>query len=480
MLPILPMKLKLIVIKNTLLILFIMGIHHAHAMENSAAVTRLFPLDGVAGFIQGKAQGLIAQRLTQDAPGWFAEAFQSHRVYEGVTSKVKVVSDIKQRMSSWAPSVSRQVLREVLFQNAITKEEVAELEALSQSIEGALNASLEGMLDSLAGTLYDQAVMGTEPHRWPPSEALIRQQLERYGSIAPSLSQLMGDATVAGIRSHVSSLMEGKVPDGVLEALSQGDDALRQYLAQWQNNPVSSTLSKLTQSVLMRPRVTLPTGAYAGILAASAAGHFARAFSGWEINPEEIKRGLEVTRVMIWQVQKKERVNVALLSLAGVARGMAARFGGGEVFEEGILRLQKPMEQIQKLTDQLDQTILGKWNDVKNEVWFKVKPTVLQLQQRLEEVRLAVGTPLRNQSLDIIQPVFSSHDHLSDQLTKGKSDSVRHLYNEDGELIGMQWFQDHGSKRIREVAYRYQNHMLSVVVDSQEPFPWLREDDQKR
>ena len=117
------------------------------------------------------------------------------------------------------------------------------------------------------------------------------------------------------------------------------------------------------------PNIEIPAPGYAGILAAAAATHFARAFKGFFIDPTEIQRGITLIKTMIWQLDKKQDSFMLIGGDIG-GQGLLGAFGIpiSQTLKDKLKELRKKAEKIsgkeddkntkkelQELIDELDE-----------------------------------------------------------------------------------------------------------------------------
>jgi RHS repeat-associated protein len=363
---------------------------------DAAAMSGAFSLDGVAGYVEGKAHEAIQFAISKQGSDWFCDAVATvaDRVkrgeapvdlnaffFQNAQTKEAVTAELTGRLKAWLPEQVRAILVHDLLGNAVGEAAMQEAAAIADRVIKELDTSLNDQVDAFASKFYDEAVGRLQQElfsrgvpQWMDI-ADLRGSIERAfqtgtiaGEAADALAKLVGDGTVAGIRARLTDALDGVLPPEALEALAKGPEAFERYVEEAKGYLPGSMLEKLRSSVLNRPLIQLPTPAYAAILAGTAAGHYARAFAGAFVDAYELRRAAEVTRVMVWQLENKDWLNLSIMQLGALARDLAQSLGMGLPFEGLVAKLKEPLARLQSKLDRVDALIAKPLDQVSGEL----------------------------------------------------------------------------------------------------------------
>ncbi|MFH1829527.1 MAG: DUF6531 domain-containing protein [Pseudomonadota bacterium] len=380
-----------------------------------------FSMDGVAGFVEGRARETIKFALSKQGADWmcdaFADALNARKnggngfdlaalFKQDEELKQRVKENIKQRLKEWLPGQVKDVVTNQLLGAALGEEGLEEAKKIADRVVQELNTSLNERIDAIASGFYDSTI---DRLKQELSEKGISQWLDvtdLRGSIERALntgtltelasgeiSRLVGDGVVVGIRGRIEDALNGNLPPEVAQALKAGPEEFEKYINQVQQYLPGNQLQNLTNSVLNKPFIKLPTPAYASMLAASATTHYARAFNGVYVDAYELKRAVEVTRVMVWQIQNKKHISLSLMQLGNLARDIACGLGLGAGFDNIMSQIKKPLERVQDLTDRIDGMLMKPINQVRAEL----QTLVGQVQQELTALQEQLIAPIRDE-----------------------------------------------------------------------------------
>lgn len=380
-----------------------------------------YNMEGVAGFVEGRARSIIGPAFSENGIKWLREGFSNFQGDSDFKQKVEVY--VRQKFKEWLPGQIEDVMKQGLFASA---PEDAEEEV--RSIAGATLAKMKGLfderIDAIIGDWYEKAIealKGRIPSSVPDwvditdlkGTARSAFDLQNIGDLAAKeLGGLIGDATVAGIRSRIEDALDGKLPPEVIDALKKGPDEFNKYVESIKENLPGNKLKSLTNSIINDPFIKLPTPAYAAMLAASAAGHFAKAYNGIVIDPFEIKRGIEVTRVMIWQIKNKEWISLSIMQLSDIARNVAANFGVGEAYEGVLSKIKQPIDKLEKELDRIDAMIMKPIERVQEEI----KEITKTIQKELKEIQKTIMKPANDAIAKTKDELASAGDFIADSI----------------------------------------------------------------
>ncbi len=387
---------------------------------DSSALSSAYSLEGVAGFVEGRARAAIQQALSKEGSEWLCDAF-ADAINKGRSSgsrldfsalfkqdaelKARVAADLKTRIKEWLPKQARDIIVRDLLGNAIGEEHLKEAAEIADRVVREFNMSLNERIDAAATSMYDSAIKRLKEQMSSTGMPLwidptdMRGTLHKafnVGTIADSaalgLSQIIGDGTVAAIRGRIEDALGGSLPPEAIEALKAGPEAFERYAARAQQYFPGNSLNKLQSSLLNQTLFRLPTPAYAAILAGTAAGHYARAFSGPVVDAYELKRAVEVTRVMVWQIQNKQWLNMTIMQLASLARGLAASIGAGASFDAALAKIKEPLSKLQGELDNIDALLAKPIDQVRGEL----DNIVGSVEDELKYVQNQLTDPLRD------------------------------------------------------------------------------------
>ncbi|MFH0800260.1 MAG: DUF6531 domain-containing protein [Pseudomonadota bacterium] len=427
-----------------------------------AALSQAFQMDGVAGFVGGRAQEAIKTAITQHGADWLCGAFAKasnalrrggalNSLQQDPELKAAVQAELKNKIKEWLPGAVKDLVVGDIFGGAIGKEHLAEVDAISGRVMKEIDTSLNDKIDEVAGGMYDRAVgelqrlsaVGSVP-AWVDATD-IKKTISRAfdtgtiaGAVAGQLGQVVGDATVSGIRGRISDALSGQLPPEAIAALEKGPAEFDKYISKAEGFLPGNKLKDLTDSILNKPLIRLPTPAYAAILGATAAGHFAKAYKGTVVDPYELKRGIEVTNVMVWQLENKQYIALTLMQLGSLEGGLAASLGLGASFDGIMSKIRAPLERIKKLADNIDKLVMKPAKEISAEL----RGATDEMKAELAKLQDEIMGPVKENLAKIKEGLGEAADTISgaipDELN-GIPESLEELKQRasvDGGLLG--------------------------------------------
>lgn len=408
-------------------------------------------LDGVQGFVAGQTKEALSALMSETVAQYMSGAIEETARERGVLNeagqinvsmlfaqnpelKEAVKQKIKQKLKDWMPGAVRDLVREHVFQNALGREHAQDVEQLlgyiSTNFETLFNAQADNLINgwytSYIGDIRRRVMEGTFTGwldvtnlRGSIHDVLSGSSIME--STAMLLSRELGASTVSGIQDNLEAMLGGELPPAVVEYLEMGPekfDELESYVREKIGAYLpSSYISRLQNSMLNRPLFRMPSGAYGAILAAMAAKHYAAAFKGVFVDPHEIKRGIEVTRVMVWQLREKEYLNVKLMDLAALSASFGSTLGMGAwqgIMNDSIL---SQLDKLGELSQKLDELIMKPFDLVGDQI------------RELTDQITAQLTALQNELMAPVQDAMAAFDQSLAGLANGAGGLLPDWFN---------------------------------------------------
>ncbi len=403
---------------------------------NVTAIANSSAMDGVAGYVEGLARRTLARALSEEGRTWMVDAIATaaERHRSGASSapffgrvdvalKEAVKAEFAQRLRAWLPGQVRRLVVDELFARAVGEEVAREAEAIAERVVAELEISLNDQVDALASGFYDQALSRLEAlarERGVPSWVQLTDLRETIRTglsldtfadyLAASTGALVGEGTVAALRARISDALEGNLPPEAMQALQAGPEAFERYVDEARQYFPGEALQNLRDSILNRPAIKLPTPAYAAMLAASAAAHFARAYMGMTVDPFELRRGMEVMRVMLWQVRNRQAINLSLMQLAALARDVAWVAGFAPEFDGILEELAEPFDRLQQQADRIDALL----NEPLDEISAELERVTDEIGRELTDLQERIVGPMRERIDELARAMDRGADELAD------------------------------------------------------------------
>ncbi len=391
------------------------------APANAQAVADAFKMDGVAGFVGGRTSDALRTMLAARVAAWSGAAIEESARARGMVNergeidlrrvfmqspelKDEVRARLKRELREWLPGATRDLVKERVFQGALGEATTREIDDMLGRIGGAMDTSFEAEADAYAGRWYDESVarlndlMNSSPATAWLDPTKLRTSLDTALSTstvmqvsAAGMSQLVGDATVAGIRDHMRTMLGGELPPEAMQYLNLPEEKWGEVRATIDRYMPNALVGDLKNSVLARPLFRITSSAYGAILAGQAARHFAEAYKGVIVDANELRRGIEVTRVMVWQLKEKQYLNVSLMDLAGLGKSFAFAIGAETLYARGTSALGAPLDRLTELSNKLDRMLAQPLDRITGEL----KRTVEETTARLKELETGLMAPFK-------------------------------------------------------------------------------------
>jgi len=398
-----------------------------------ASIGDAIQMDGVAGYVEGLSRRAISELVSRDGVSWmcdaFADAVNNKEGSKGISAMFRqdpalrqaVKERLKEKIQKNLPAAIKETVLTHLLGGIAGSEKIDEALAIYENIMAELNTSINDRIDAVVGNMYSMAIdeitagiaRGIPKNLLDPTD--LKGSVERAFDLhniadmsSRMLSDVVGESTVRGIRKRITDALDGNLPPELLDALQKGPREFEKYANEAKKYLPGRVISELKNSLLNAPAFKLPTPAYVSILAASAAGHFARAFAGVYVDAYELKRGAEVVRVMVWQARNKDSINLSIMQLAGLARDIAFSFGAGASFDEIASTISKPLKRIEEMADKIDEALKGPMNVVSAEL----RNLVAAIGDELKSLQDTLMAPAR----DVIGNMQSRLDIISDRI----------------------------------------------------------------
>ena len=409
----------------------------ASKSEGKAELT----LDGVQGYVAGQTKSAFSALMTETVAQYMSGAIEEAARERGVLNeagqinvamlfaqnpelKEAVKQKIKKKLKNWMPGAVRDLVREHVFQNALGREHAQDVEQLlgyiSNNFETSFNAQADNLINgwytSYVGDIRRRVMEGTftgwlDVTNLRGSIHNVLSSSSVMEGTAWLLSRELGESTVSGIQDNLEAMLGGELAPAVVEYLEMGEkkfDELEAYVREKIGDYLpSSYVSRLQNSILNRPLFRMPSSAYGAILAAMAAKHYAAAFKGMFVDANELRRGIEVTRVMVWQLREKEHLNVKLMDLAGLSASFGSTLGLDAwqgILDDNILA---QLDKLNELSQKLDELIMKPFDLVGDQI----RELTDQITEQL--------TALQNELMGSVQDAMASFDESLDNLANG-------------------------------------------------------------
>lgn len=421
-----------------------------------------FSLDGVEGYLSGRANEAMRTMISRDGTDWLcssiADAINNSRRGKNLEwtlrdifkqdpeVKAAVQAELKKRFKKQIPAELKRIIVADLLGGAVGEEAMNEAVAIADRAMRELDTSLNERLDQALGGYYDSGVAAIRmkmeergiPEWIDPTD--LRSTLKQTFDLARvdelivhQLSDVMGGAAVEGIRGRVADAMAGNLPPEAISALQGGPDAFEKYVASMSEYLPGRVIDGLKNSILNRPIVKLPTSAYSSILAASAALHFSKAFSGIYVDPFELQRGMEVTRVLIWQVKNKESITLTVMQLGLIARNIAGSLGVGADFDGALAMIKEPIDRIEKRADEIDRLISKPIEEVRGELASLSE----KMRRDLFSIQDKFTAPIRR-DLEMAQSALDKIEEKIESRIPDGFNGVPQNFDELKDMVGME------------------------------------------
>lgn len=411
--------------------------------EKSSGQGAQLKMEGVQGYVAGQTRAAFHSLMTESVSKYMSGAIVETARKRGMIDeagrinlaqlfaqspelKEAVRQKIKEKLKDWLPGAARDLVREHVFQNALGPAHAREVEDLlgyvSSNFETSFNAQADALIDGwytgYVGDLKRRVMEGTFTG-WLDVTNLrgsIRDVLSTdivMNTTAQLLSMKLGESTVRGIQDNLEAALGGELAPEVVQYLEMGPEKFEEFEAYIREKIggylPSAQISRLRNMTLNRPLFRMPSGAYGAVLAAMAAKHYAAAFKGVYVDAYELKRGIEVTRVMVWQLKEKDYLNVKLMDLAALSSAFGSTLGmdaWSNFMNDSVLGqldkldelskkldelIMKPFdlvgEQIRNITDQITEQLTS----LQNQLMAPVRGAMAEFDASLENLANGLG-----------------------------------------------------------------------------------------
>ena len=333
--------------------------------------------------------------------------------------KEAVKAKLKEKIQAALPVIAKEILYKELFLGAFG-EEVAQVEETINQIVSELSVTFNDRIDQLADRLYDQAIGQVRDyldHNVGPIEidltdirgtlnSAIRMESVEWG-LEQLTEELIGEVASGELHERLGDLLGGELPPEVSEFLNRGPDFVDRYLDKVREYLPGKQFDEKVNQLIHLPLFELPNSIYCVVLSTSATRHFAAAFKGPTVDPEEIRRGVEVTRVLIWQALNREGLSVDLKSLVDMTTLVSDNLGIslsdlGDV-GRAIQVSKEKWDELREGLDQIDQMIEKPLGTISSEL----RGAVHDIEDLLSEIQDTIAAP--------VQDIYKEGDAAVDQ-----------------------------------------------------------------
>ncbi len=353
---------------------------HATLMGNDKAVqdstqaalhslSQAYRMSGLREMTENLGRRYLGEALGTKLPEWAGDVVMAvlsdHKgpSLRGKLNDPKLRAEMKARLSARLqqeiPKLAKSVVIDKLFNGVIAENDPQAKKIIDQMVHG-MTTPLNTQADEWADRLYDKAVDATEQYLkynlQIGKNSLLLDATDLRGTISRvvsmdavgdvvggAMSEALGESAYGEVQRRFDDFMSGNLPPELTALIREGPERIDGLIAQGKSYLPTAQLNALKAKLLAMPAITIPNEVYGGVLAGSAARHFALAFAEFPaVNVYELNRGREVTQVLIWQLNNKQGMNLnvgQLLDLATLALNQAGGLGAlgqfGHTIQEG-------------------------------------------------------------------------------------------------------------------------------------------------
>jgi RHS repeat-associated protein len=375
------------------------------------SLSQAYQMSGLREMTENLSKRYLGEALGKKLPEWAGDAIVaalSDRKGPSLREKLndpklraEMKAQLSARLQQEIPKLAKSVVIDKLFNGVIAENDPQAQKIIDQMVHG-MTSPLNTQADEWAGRLYDKAVTAAEPYLKYNlkigNNSLMLDATDLRGTISravsmdtvsdivsASMSEALGESAYGEVQRRFDDFMSGNLPPELAQALRDGPERVDALIAHGKSYLPSAQLEALKSKLMAMPVITIPNEVYGGVLAGSAARHFALAFAEFPaVNAYELQRGGEVTRVLIWQLNNKQGMNLnvgQLLDLATLALNQAGGLGTlgqfGHTIQEGKDKFNE-IEQQMKIWE-------SKVTNVTDKVSEELHLATQKLEKQLKE-----------------------------------------------------------------------------------------------
>ena len=376
--------------------------------ESAYQIAEAYQMEGVSDAVRGMVVDEVRKELSGKVKEWTVEAFSEVEGQGKIELKAKeykkkeIKKKLKAKLKKYLPQIAKKVLYEELFLGEFG-DEVKEVKGIVDRVVSELKMTFNERADQFVNKWYDKAIQEIDEYlkfqKGPFDVDLtnIRGTLDqaiRLDTIEWGLTDLMsrsvGESTTNALKKRIKDILNSRLPPEVNKYLDYGPEKFAEYASKIEDNLPGKKFNELKNQILHTPLFVLPNGIYCGILAGAASKHFAAAYKGPVVDPYELKRGIDVSRVMIWQAKNKEGFSVDLAMFLDAIKMLSKTFGVSldslGAIGKGIDKVNKTFKDLEDRLNKLDGLIQGNIDQVKdgiNKVVGEIRGTLTDIQETL-------------------------------------------------------------------------------------------------
>lgn len=391
-----------------LVLLLASPLNAADLTESSAyEIGRAYQMEGAGQAVSGLTRKALSKELEGKIKEWTIDSIEESGGIDAAKSKkVEIKKRLKEKIKKRLPGIVKKVLYEELFLGEFG-DEVAEVKEIVGKIEEELNKTFNEQIDEYVGGWYDQAIGQIDEYLKFGAGPIAVQLTDLRGTLnniidmntfeagfSTALSQAVGNSTASAIQKRMADVLAGRLPPEAVEYLNHGPEKFAEYASKIEANLPANQFENLKKELLHTPLFIIPNGVYGGVLSVSASRHFALAYKGVTVDLYELKRGAEVTKVMIWQLKNKDGLSVDLAAFLDAINIISEKFGVSlsdlGKFGETIKNAKDKLKAIEDKLKEIDGLVMSNINEVGD----LLKESVGEIQNELEGFQQSLAGPL--------------------------------------------------------------------------------------
>jgi len=393
-------------------------------------------LEGLDNYVRAQSRTLIKKMLSEDGVHWLCDAVAEHInkrremekngqseqasiFYMDERMKIYVEKKLQQSIARALPDLAYNTVIKGLYRNSVSNDMQNQAREIADKMQVILNTTLNEQMDHMLDQFYSDGISQIK-------DMLIKNKIGQYidihdfkGSVISYLNidQLVDKSTalltnsigvscVQGIKMRITDAFRGDLPPELVQAIQKGPKEVSDWVTNYQKLLPGKKAAQFANSMINKPLIYIANPAYAALLSASAAKHFYNAFSGPFVNAHELKRGSDVIRFMVWQLQNKQGIHISLLELISLPGQVVGGLPGFEDISTMQQKLNDKIKSLSELAIKMDQLLL--------------KP-VTQVHSQITQVTDTITKELKNIQQMVITPVTDIKKQVDEKISIFKS-----------------------------------------------------------